>query len=338
MSIQLALTGDLLVRETISQSARLEDKDAYSFHSLFAPVAPYLLQADLTIGNLEVPLAGREKRYLRRNPVNRYPLFNCPDELAPALDKAGFHVLTTANNHCLDRGVSGLKRTLQILDKYGLKHTGTQARRHPSGGPVIVTVKGIRIGILSYTRGTNTIACPHPWMVNKMRPQHIRRDLLALKKKTDFCIVALHHGPEYSHIPTQKQKQWAQKLTRWGADLVLGSHPHVVQPMVRTTDGKLIVHSLGSLISSRLKKNPLTLAGVILLVRLEKSNEGIVIEQVSPVPTWVHKKVSENSVCYEVLPLQNVLEDKNHTFEPEEREEMEQALDTILTILNSPIP
>ncbi|WP_010270580.1 CapA family protein [Paenibacillus senegalensis] len=336
MNIQLALTGDLLVREPIIQSARLEDKDAYSFHALLAPIVPYLQQADLTIANLEVTLAGREEHYLRRNPANRYPQFNCPDELASALRKAGLHVLTTANNHCLDRGVSGLRRTLRVLDKHGIKHTGTNAKRHPSGGggPVIVTVKGIRIGILSYTRGTNSIACPYPWMVNRMNLQHIRRDLYALRRKADFCIVALHHGPEYSHIPTQGQRRWARKLMKWGADLVLGSHPHVVQPVVWNSNGKLAVYSLGSLISSRLKKNPHTMAGVILLVQLQQIKDGrVVIKQVKPVPTWVHKSSSGEAKRYQVLPLEDALQDENDAFEPEERKLMEHILDTTLSII-----
>lgn len=334
MKLQIAAVGDLLVRETISESVRVSDKDDYQFEPVFAPVASILQKADLTIGNLEVPLAGREKRYMKRNPKNRYPQFNCPDELAPALRQAGFDVLTTANNHCLDRGTAGLIRTLKVLDKHNLKHTGTYATRSDSLKPLIIPVKGIRIGIISCTRGTNSQPCPNSWMVNRLHPGRIRSELNKLRSVTDFCIVCMHHGPEYSHTPTKGQKQWAKRLLAWGADLVLGSHPHVVQPVLFTKSQKAVIYSLGSLISSRLKKDPRTLAGTILLIDLVKTGARRArIQQIVPVPTWVRTIEKERKKIYQVVPLEATLDNPDAITDVRERKQMETMLRSTLTVL-----
>lgn len=200
-TITLAAVGDLLMKGVIIESARRTDrgrkKESYAFGPIFAKVAPYLRKADLTIGNLETTFsgprwfeqgAGKRYKYERKSRFGN-PMFNCPDELAATLKQAGFDVLTTANNHSMDGGPFGLKRTLRILDKHGLRHTGTARSREESGRLLIVDAGGIKLGILAYTRGTNSLPVPEPWSVNRIGSKRILADMKRLKEHVDAVIV-----------------------------------------------------------------------------------------------------------------------------------------------------
>lgn len=173
-----------MVKRYIISDAKQPD-GTYKFGPLFAKVAPYLRQADLTIGNLETTFAGSESRKSQRAGG---PIFKCPDELAPALKEAGFDVLVTANNHCKDYGASGLIRTLRVLNRNGISHTGTSKSLPESNNILIKNVQGIKIGILSYTSGTNRIPVPasQPWLVNRIETNKIIRQIRDLKKKVDL--------------------------------------------------------------------------------------------------------------------------------------------------------
>ncbi len=159
-------------------------------------------------------------------------MFNCPNELAGTLKRAGLHVLTTANNHCMDRGVNGLKRTLQVLDQHQLYHTGTFRNPAEASKPLILNVKGIKIVILSYTYGTNYIPIPKnsPSIVNLIHPPKIVHDIHIVQPNVDVVIVSLHFGREFHRYPSDFQKGLVELLWKNGADIILGAHPHVIQP------------------------------------------------------------------------------------------------------------
>ncbi|WP_372661619.1 CapA family protein [Cohnella sp.] len=258
IEIKIAAVGDLLINGKICMSVKQTGENIYNFDSIFEEVSPYLQEADLTIGNLEIPLKGDTPFIKKRNPKTGCPLFNAPEQLAPALKKNGFDVLCTVNNHCLDNGMDGLQRTLEVLDENNLTHTGTFASLNQSKEHLIMDVKGIKVGILSYTKGTNRIPIPRHmrWAVNLINEDQIIKDLGELKKKTDLNIVYLHFGKEYHEMPDPKQKKLVKALFRHGADIILGSHPHVLQPLIRTRSNKLAIYSLGNFISIRLKKKP----------------------------------------------------------------------------------
>lgn len=333
--LRIAAFGDLLVRGNMITTAKLPDTDRYSFEPLLEPIAPILRDADLSIGNLEVTLAGRESSYMRRNPKTRYPEFNCPDEFAAALAHSGVDVLTTANNHCMDRGEAGLVRTLRILNKHRIAHTGTYASKAGASKPLILERNGIRIGILSYTRGTNSLPVPKPWMVNRIHLPSMLRDLKNLVRVTDLPIVCIHAGPEYSHKPTGEQRRLVRMLLQHGARLVLGSHPHVVQPAYFPSPGHFAVYSMGSLLSTRLKKNPSTLAGVILQIEIEKApNRRVRISDVHAVPTWVRSPEQTKSRTYQVVPIQAALERPEEITDGEERALMQRLYQQTLDVLN----
>jgi poly-gamma-glutamate synthesis protein (capsule biosynthesis protein) len=301
--ITVAAVGDILMWG--KQISFAKNRAGYSFDSMFRQVSSYLRSADLTIGNLETTLSGREKKYQKKNPRNGFPMFNCPDELAAALKKSGFDVLTTANNHCMDRGEKGLKRTLNILDRHGISHTGTFRSQKEAKRFLIKEKKGIKVGILAYTYGTNGIAVPSskPWLVNRIRRAKMLKDLHDLRKKADIIIVALHFGREFHRYPSEKQKSIAQLLLQNGADVILGAHPHVIQPMVQN-NGKFVIYSLGNFISARMRNNLHTESGV----RIRKEEDGnTVVSSVSYIPTWTQQESANGKKRYRVLPVRKFL-------------------------------
>lgn len=294
-----------MVKRYIISDAKASNGGRYSFDRLFSKVTPYLKQADVTIGNLETTFSGKIRPVGLRNKKTGCPLFSCRDELAPALHKAGFDVVTTANNHCMDTGSGGLSRTLRILDQHGIRHTGTFRSFQESRKFLIMNIKGIKIGILSYTRGTNGIPVPStkPWMVNRIGSRKMLRDLRRLKRKVDLVIVCLHFGREYHTAPDKEQKRLVRLLFKHGAQLILGSHPHVLQPMALRGNRKLVIYSLGNFVSTRLKNNPLTQSSIILNIDVKKTGNGkTIIKGVHYLPVWVRRSVEGNRKITEVIP------------------------------------
>ncbi|MFV9511536.1 CapA family protein [Tepidibacillus sp. LV47] len=317
--ITIAAVGDILMWRKQIASAKIPGKDLYSFDSMFQEVAPFLRDADLTIGNLETTFSGREKVYQKRNPKTKYPMFNCPDELATTLKKIGFNLLTTANNHCMDRGVKGLKRTLNVLDRNQLLHTGTFRNQKEASTPLILNLKGIKIAIFAYTYGTNYIEVPKntPWLVNLIHLKKMQKDIALVRSKVDIVIVALHFGREFHRYPNEKQKNIVDFLWRNGADIILGSHPHVIQPMVtkkikridETEKQVFAIYSLGNFISDRMFQNIHADSGMILKLVIHKDSSGSTsIEDIYYIPTWVQKIPTKGIPKFRVLPINKFLQ------------------------------
>ncbi|WP_274653316.1 CapA family protein [Paenibacillus humicola] len=326
--IIVAAVGDLIMKPMLvrllhaggkrSGSAG-QDKVPYDFGHLFEPVSRYLQEADLTIGNLETTLAGgTDVSYTKSKRQNGNPVFKSPDGFATALKAAGFDVLATANNHCMDYGIRGLKRTLDVLDRCGLAHTGTYRSGEESKSLCIRDVEGVRIGILSYTRDTNGIPVPKDQAagVNKLARSRIANDLKRMRAKSDFIIVCMHTGKEYHRRPSLQQKELVSYLFRQGADVVLGAHPHVLQPAVcRTvkdvngrTRRRLAIYSLGNFISTRLHGLDDALTGMIARVKLRKTSDGSVrLAGFDYVPTWVSIEKDGGRHPCQVVPLRPAL-------------------------------
>ncbi|XEC97400.1 CapA family protein [Paenibacillus tarimensis] len=328
--IIIAAVGDLLMKPLLIRSMLDNDKTGglagqnngqYNFEQAFERVAPYLQNAHLTIGNLETTFAGgtdEDYTKTRRNPKNRYPLFNCPDQFASALQKVGFNVLATANNHCMDYGVNGLIRTLDVLDKNGIAHTGTYRSREESRSLCVQEVGGVRVGIVSYTRGTNGIPVPkgQPAGVKKIIRTNISEDLKRLRAISDFIIVCIHFGHEYHRNPAAHQKELVRFLFHHGADVVLGSHPHVLQPAIcRTvkdiggrTRKRFAIYSLGNFITTRLHGKDDVLTGMIVRIKLQKTPRDFVrLAGVDYIPTWVCITKDGNLSKYRIVPIQEAL-------------------------------
>ena len=263
----LYFAGDAMQHIAQIESA-LQTDDTYSYKDCFTYVKEQVSEANLAICNLEVTLGGK--------PYRGYPQFSAPDEFASALKDAGFDILLTANNHCLDRRNKGLIRTLDVLDSLGIAHVGTyrnQAERD-SLYPYLATVNNITFAILNYTYGTNGIPVNPPCIVNLIDTAQILIDInKARSKKADVIVACMHWGDEY----VLKQNKTQEQLTNWlianGVDHIIGNHPHVIQPTELRKDKynsghHFIAYSLGNYISNMSARN--TDIGLTATLRFSK--------------------------------------------------------------------
>ncbi len=204
---------------------------SYDYAECFAYVKEQVESADLAVCNLEVPLAGR--------PYAGYPQFSAPDEYAAAIRDAGFDIIMTANNHCMDKRAKGLTRTIDMLDSLGLRHFGTykDSIRRAADYPLMVEVKNMRIAFLGYTYDTNGIPVNKPLVVNLIDLDKIKADIRAAKeRRADVIIACMHWGVEYRTLPEQAERDLAQWMLSEGVDHIIGAHPHVIQPMELVCD------------------------------------------------------------------------------------------------------
>ncbi len=285
---RIAITGDLMVHSYQYKEAYDPNTGKYDFSHNFQDVKKYFNGANYVMGNLETVLGGEEIG------ISDYPTFNTPDSFLDAVKEAGFNYLTTANNHCVDRGTESLLRTIKKLDEYGIDHTGTYASREERDSILIKNINGITFAILSYTYGTNGMPYDNDYNVNIMSEELIRNDIAGAKSyDTDFIVVLPHMGNEYEEYPNDTFKRWADVMFDAGADIILASHPHVLQPMEMRTltkdDGTqrtgFIIYSLGNFISSQ--TTPPRNASIILNISFEKKDdEKAEITEVSYIPVW----------------------------------------------------
>ncbi len=245
--LSLLFVGDIMQHDSNIAAALDPISKKYDYSACFEYVAPILRSADLAIGNLELTLAGA--------PFKGYPQFSAPDALAVELKRVGFDVLVTANNHSLDRRRKGVERTIKVLDSLEIPHTGTfkDSLERESVYPLVVKKNGFQLSLLNYTYGTNGIPVTKPNIINLIDTVVIKIDLAkARTQQSDAIIVFMHWGAEYQSLPNQEQKRLAALCLREGAKLVIGAHPHVLQPMVwNQNEDQLIAYSLGNFVSGQ---------------------------------------------------------------------------------------
>ena len=299
--LSLLFLGDIMQHDSQIADAYNKKTGTYDYRPCFQYIKPYVEAVDLAIGNLEVTLAGR--------PYKGYPQFSAPDELLTALQDMGMDVLVTANNHCVDRGRAGLERTLDMLDSVGIQHTGTfksqseKDRTHP----LIIERRGFKLALLNYTYGTNGLPVSKPNVVNLLDTATIRRDLVkASSLQPDAIIVFAHWGAEYQPLPSKSQKELASLFLRYGARLVIGSHPHVVQPMEWNKEqNQLVAYSLGNFVSGQRNRN--TDGGTMIRIELEKvkfrdGSAYTTIDTAGYILEWVYR-TNDSQKDYYVLPV-----------------------------------
>lgn len=243
--ITLVMVGDILLHTPVAQSARTEEGN-YDFSAVFVNLKEEIQGADLALVNQEVIIGGQELK------ISGYPNFNAPYELGDALVEAGFDVILHATNHALDRGKQGLMNCMTFWQESYPEKTvlGIHDSAEDQEEIYVYEQDGIRIAILNYTYGTNGIALPEdmPYAVDLLGEQKVVRDLERARELADFVIVCPHWGTEYRLEETQTQQKWAQLFADNGADLVLGTHPHVIEP-VKWVDDTLVYYSLGNFVN-----------------------------------------------------------------------------------------
>jgi poly-gamma-glutamate synthesis protein (capsule biosynthesis protein) len=278
--------GDNLLHDSVSYSAQQAD-GSYDYSGLYAAVADVFRGSDIAFINQEVMLTGQ---------VSAYPSIAAKAECADALKALGFNVINLATNHALDKGVSGLETCLQnVHDRNFDAVLGAFRSEDESKQQIILEKQGIRFGFLSYTYNINGSGLPagKKWMVAKIDENKIRAEVTALRKECDYLIVSMHWGTEYQDKQSKTQEKQAKLLAELGVDLVIGSHPHVLQPAKwydRPDGGKMYcTYSLGNFISNQRKWA--TMLGGILDITLEfDANNGalIAVKDAGIIPTVTH--------------------------------------------------
>ena len=268
-SISLYFAGDMMQHKA-QLDAALQPDGTYNYSGCFTQVTPEIEAADIAICNFETTLGGA--------PYTGYPQFCSPDAYAEAVRDAGFDIFLTANNHCMDTRTRGLIRTLDVLDSLGIKHLGTyrnQAERD-SLYPYILKRGNMRIALLNYTYDTNGIPVAKPCIVNYIDTIQIKADIRRARQLKADCIIAcMHWGTEYMTEPDKDQKKLEDWLYAHGVDHIIGSHPHVVQPVRTLPDYRnrpirhLTVWSLGNYISNMSAPN--TDHGLAVTLHLKKN-------------------------------------------------------------------
>jgi len=299
-SLELVFVGDIMQHESQMKAAFDSKTNTYNYSGLFERVAPTLRAADLAIGNLEFTFGGR--------PYTGYPAFSAPDDLLGAIKDAGFDVLVTANNHSADRGRVGIERTIRLLDSAGVVHTGTFSDTvdYLNDYPLVVEKNGFRLAILNYTYGTNGITVRPPNVVNMIDTARIRMDIgKARLKQPDMIIVIFHWGEEYQQQPSESQQRIASFTLSQGAQLIIGSHPHVLQPMSWDREkNRVVVYSLGNFVSGQRVRY--RNGGAMVHVKLQRSEMNkeprrTWISDVTYSLVWVNRSSPKRK--FELIPI-----------------------------------
>jgi poly-gamma-glutamate synthesis protein (capsule biosynthesis protein) len=335
------VVGDLMCHSTQFNYAHVKD-DSFDFNGVFSEVKQYLSDADFTIGNLETVLAGKKKRY------SGYPYFNAPDDFLLAIKEAGFDFLVNANNHAIDKGAKGVKRTIKKMDELGINHTGAYSSQRDRDSIRIFNINGIHLAILAYSYSTNGVPIPKGknYIINLIDYDLIEKDIAnARSKRLDIVLVYFHFGEEYQRQPNSYQKEVINNTIKAGADIIIGSHPHVVQPVdyFKTNQANLdtgfVAYSLGNFISNQRWKY--SDAGVIVKINVSKNilSDSVYLSGVSYLPTWVFKGKTKKGREYIILPSSKSYDDSLHSYlSKSDKEKMQQAFEDtryIITKFNS---
>ncbi len=321
--------GDIMVHSPQLNGALNSATGEYNFDCYFKEIAPYFEASDLNIGNLEVTFGGNVGRQ-----YSGYPLFNTPDSLADSIKNSGLNLLLTSNNHCYDTGLAGLKRTAQVLKQKGIEFTGTkEGESDPSY--IIKTVNNIKLGIINYTYETpsrngqkhlngSPINAEANSLINSFNYDKLDSFYSEIgayfkemeNKGAEFKVVYIHWGNEYQINANTHQRAIAQELCNMGVDMIIGSHPHVIQPIELLTGENsehttVCLYSTGNAVSNQRQElmtscpTGHTEDGMLFEFSLKKTKEGVHLESLKATPTWVNKYSVNGKYNYTIYPIEN---------------------------------
>ncbi len=270
--VTLMAVGDDLVHTSVIESGK-RSNGTYNYDHLFTDIVRDIKKSDLAVINQETVLGGSELGY------SGYPRFNSPKEIGDAIVNAGFNVVLHATNHAMDKGEAGMQNSIDYWKKQ--KHVtvlGVNETEEEYHSVKVVEVNGIKIAMLNYTYSLNGQSLPknREYMVNRLDKEKIRQDVALAKEQADFVIVFPHWGTEYVYEPSSSQKMWTKLFLETGVDLVIGAHPHVIEPVEWFTreDGHkmLVYYSLGNYVSGQ-NEYPRMLGGMAKIT-IESKNGG----------------------------------------------------------------
>lgn len=339
-SATIISVGDIMFHDTQLIAAYDKESRKYDFSNVFEYVKKYIKDADIAIGNFETVTAGKEHGF------RGYPRFNSPIETLIALKNTGFDILTTANNHSFDMGKEGVIETIENIEKIGLKSVGTYKDKNKTY--LIKDINGIKIGFLSYTYGVNGYRNIKDredlkYLIDLIDEDVIKKDISNIENLgSDLVVVFMHWGLEYNRKPSEYQKELANKMFDWGADIILGSHPHVIQQsetLIINDETKFIIYSMGNFISNQrretLRNNNkiFTEDGVMIKIHIEKINSKTKISNIEYIPTWVNREKVNDKYKYEIIPINNIF-DSIKFFDDDIKEKLKTSYINTMSIMD----
>ena len=322
-------TGDIMVHSTQLTGAKIQSGE-YDFSAFFKEASTYFKAADLAVANLEVTFGGTES-----GQYSGYPVFNTPDSLADTIKDSGLNFLITANNHAYDTGLYGLKRTAQVLKQKGIDFIGT---RESTDTPnyAVKEINGIKIGFANFTYETSGQVAGRKYLngaiiaeeandlINSFSYDRIDEfytasaNMISEMKSggADYIVFYMHWGNEYKLSPDTWQKTIAQKLSNLGVNMIIGSHPHVIEPveLIRSEDGEsttVCIYSMGNCVSNQRQEimdscpTGHTEDGVLFSFTLKKDKDSVSLNSLDLIPTWVNKYKGGSGYQYTVYPLES---------------------------------
>ena len=310
-TFNLTAIGDVMCHNTQYMDAYNSETGEYDFSYVFDDIDYYIKNSSITVANLETTFAGEEKGY------SNYPRFNTPDALAYNLKKLGVDVVSTAGNHSLDYGFDGLSRTIDTLNSADISHVGTYKTQEERDTILFKYVKGIKIAFLNYAYGTNGITIPSdkPYCINLIDEELIKKDIETAKlQEADIIVASVHWGTEYSTVPNDTQNELADFLFQNGVNIILGTHPHVLQKMEKrtvtledgTTQDGFIIYSLGNFISDQNADN--TRTSIILDLQITKhTDKSVTIDDINYIPIYMYKDSSASTKKMKLLDINKTI-------------------------------
>lgn len=341
ITFTLTSLGDTLCHNTQYWDAYNSKTNEYDFSYVYEDIKNYTLSSDITIGSLETTFAGKEKGY------SNYPTFNTPDSLATALKNIGVDVVSLAGNHALDYGYTGLCRTIDVFNNIGLSHLGTYKTAEDQEKILIKDVKGVKIAFINYTYGTNGIPVPSgkDFCVNLIDKDFIKKQINQAKEQNvDMIVACMHWGTEYRTTANSEQKDLANFLFENGVDVILGNHPHVLEPMEKktitlqdgTTKDVFVVYALGNFTADQ--RDEITRDSAILNLTITKNSDSkISIDKVNYVPIYMYKNTNVSTHKFKILDIEKTIKDyeegKNTSINSTVYNNLKKQLEKIKSIL-----
>lgn len=304
--VTILAMGDMIFHQPIVKNYR--SNETYNFTPIFSNISAEINEADIAVANFEGSVNSNRK-------LSGFPLFNFPKESIYSLKNAGFDLMSTANNHALDTGLDGVVETLAHINDSGMKSFGTLSEDGEKG--IVVEENGIKIGFISFTdtlNGMDSLMRDKEYSVNTFS-QDFEKDLKILKEKSDIVIVYPHWGNEYQYHPSDRQLFLKEKLQESGANIILGSHPHVLQRYQieeRDNNKFFTIFSMGNALSNQrveyLKKSGVDTGALVKLV-IEKDNiKGETkIKSYGVYPTYVNRFWANGKLNYDLVKLEDII-------------------------------
>ena len=312
ITFTMAAIGDVMCHNTQYKDAYNSETGEYDFSYVYDNIKSYIQDADISVANLETTFAGEERGY------SNYPTFNSPDNLAYSLKDLGIDVVSTAGNHALDTGFSGLSRTIDVLDEANLAHTGTFKTKEDQEKILFQEVKGVKIAFINYAYGTNGIQVPSgkDFCVNLIDKDLIQKHIETAKaENADIIVACMHWGIEYKTTANSEQEELADFLFKNGVDIILGTHPHVLEQMEKRTvtleNGEtkkgFVIYSLGNFVCDQNAEN--TRTSIILNLEITKHTDGnVTVDKTDYTPIYMYKNSNLSIRKMKLLDIEKSIE------------------------------